>query len=399
MNQKARNSELENIFTEAVAFHQSGNLEEACRMYLSILAIHDSPLVNYNLGLAYYELERYEDSCRCYTKALEHAPEEIDVLYNLALSLKQLNLFDETIITYKKILSLNAEEIDSLYNLACCYKDTHQDDKAIALYLHVLDLDENNQSALNNVAFLYHKNDDYFNAKKYYSRLLRINPEHHGARHMLSSLHGENRHSAPPEYIREIFDAYSAHYDISLVSKLEYSVPSKLRQIYDHISDGRSRSLAGLDLGCGTGLGGEAFAGLCSTFTGVDISEKMIEVAAGKNIYSALYISEIHDFLEDCLDRYSLVLATDVFNYIGELQYTFEAINKAAQSGACLCFSTEISFGSGYDLRKTGRFAHSPEYIQNICRLTGWKICSQEKNNLRKDKGRWVEGILYLVRK
>jgi predicted TPR repeat methyltransferase len=400
MDKKPQQNELESLFTEAVAFHQGGELEKACGIYSHILeAMHDSPLVNYNLGLVLFELDRYEESYQCYAQALKVVPEEIDVLYNSALCLKKLGRFDETIRTYKKILSLHAEEIDSIYNLACCYRDMHDDDKAIALYLKVLTLDRNHPASLNNLAFLYHRKEDYSNAEKYYCRLLELRPEHQAAKHMLSSIQGEKCKSPPPQYIREIFDNYAARYDTSLVSELNYSVPQKLRQIYDQLNTPEPHSLAGLDLGCGTGLGGEAFAGICSTFTGVDISQKMVDRAAAKNIYSELHVSEIHDFLKKCPDRFTLIVATDVFGYIGDLQQTLEGLYSLASPGAHLCFSTEHSDDSGYTLRTSGRFAHSLEYINLTCHHNGWTISSSIKTQLRKEKGRWIEGMLYIVRK
>ncbi|MGO8659116.1 methyltransferase domain-containing protein, partial [Rhizobium ruizarguesonis] len=54
-----------------------------------------------------------------------------------------------------------------------------------------------------------------------------------------------------------------------------------------------------LDLGCGTGLTGGALRDLCEDMTGIDISEKMVEIAHEKDLYETLFVAEVEDFLDD----------------------------------------------------------------------------------------------------
>lgn len=397
MNSTLADTELEERFTQATTLHRQGNIEKACLLYLELHDLaEESPLINFNLGLALFELGRFQESCRYYLQALQRAPDQVDILYNLALSHHKMGEFDQAVEIYRQALKVSAEDVDCLYNLACCYTDMQEDDRAIAAYRQVLDIDHRHCGSLSNLAFVYHRNDEYHQAATYYRRLLEIDPSHQAARHMLNSLEGVSRQTPPADYIRDIFDNYSGRYDNSLVTELEYAVPAIMRENVDRVLQPPLHSAMGLDLGCGTGLSGLAFSSLCKTFTGVDISSKMVDIASGKKIYSSLYVAEILEYLQVCPERYSLVVAADVFGYVGKLDEIFTALLRVTQPGACFCFSTEDTENGKYILRKSGRFAHSPDYIDTLCG-TGWRLVAQTPVNLRREKGDWIAGKVYIT--
>lgn len=271
--------------------------------------------------------------------------------------------------------------------------------KAISTFKKVIKLFPDHQSAINNLAFIYHKGGDLKNGIKFYSLLLRLNPDHQSAKHMLASLKGETPKIAPPEYIEKIFDDYSGHYEESLVNKLEYNVPTLMREHFCDFLPNSQKIFHTLDLGCGTGLAGEAFSDLCSSLTGVDISQKMIDIAATKKIYNSLTADGIENFLNEHTSSYELFLATDVFTYIGELETIFISLYQIAKPDTFFCFSTEKSSGDTFKLRNTGRFAHSLSYIERLSRDTGWEILHHFDINLRKEKGKWIKGMLYFLKK
>ncbi len=392
------NTELEKRFIEATELHRQGKIEEACLLYLELHDLaEESPLVNYNLGLALFELGRYQESCRYYRQALQQAPDQIDILYNLALSHQKMGDFSQAVTIYRQALALSPEDVDCLYNLACCHMDLRQDDNAMACYMQVLDIDHRHPGSLSNAAFVAHRNEKYSQAAVYYRRLLDIDPGHQAARHMLDSLKGISRQSPPAAYIRDIFDNYSARYDDSLVTELEYTAPAVMRENVDTELALPPHSALGLDIGCGTGLSGLAFSSLCKTFTGVDISPKMVDRAGGKKIYSSLYVAEILEYLHHCQEKYSLIIAADVFGYVGRLDKIFTALPQVALPQACFCFSTETAEEGDFLLRKSGRFAHSPEYIENLCSRTGWGLITQLPVNLRREKSEWIKGNVYIA--
>lgn len=392
--------DLEQLFEQGVLLHHNNELEKACRIYRTILEeIPDSPLVNYNLGLALFQTGNLEHAHAHYKRALIQAPRQIDILYNLALCTKKLGYLKEAIELYMHILTLQPKDVDSLYNMGCCYTEIGREKRAMELFRQVLNLEKNHASALNNLAFLCHKNEEYNLAESYYARLLEMHPDHHAAGHLLSSLRGDTCSNAPPQYIEEVFDNYSAHYDTSLITELEYDVPNIMRRRFDTLFSPTRGSLHVLDLGCGTGLAGEAFYDLCASLTGVDLSSKMIAIAAQKHFYDRLHTEEIAYFVTHCSHSYNCILATDVFTYIGELFPLFEMLGKNSQKNTMFCFSTERfeTDNHSYALCKTGRFAHSQPYIESIAGQSGWSIIHSEIAHIRKEKNDWIAGTIFFT--
>ncbi len=70
---------------------------------------------------------------------------------------------------------------------------------------------------------------------------------------------------------------------------------------------------------------------------------------------------------------------------------------RAAEPESIFCFSVEKGVGDSFNLQKTGRFAHSFSYIEHISSTTGWKIQRNVNVRLRKEKGEWVNGVLFLL--
>ena len=70
-----------------------------------------------------------------------------------------------------------------------------------------------------------------------------------------------------------------------MVHDLGYRAPQILRSLAEMLMIGLDGPLDILDLGCGTGLAGEAFKSLARRLDGIDLSPLMIERAKGRGIY------------------------------------------------------------------------------------------------------------------
>lgn len=391
--------ELNQLFAQACEDQQNGLLDAAGVAYLQLLDYFaEAPILHYNLGLVYYGQEQYEKARESFAKAVALQSDDVDFLFNLALSEKKAGDPLAAIATYKQVLSMDPESVDALYNLAGCYTDSLQHAEAKATYYEVLRLEPRHQSATNNLAYLYHADGDIEQAVRYYRRVLQYNPDHQGAKHMVAALTGVPVSQSPDLYVKAVFDKYAANYERSLVTELEYNVPNNLRAILDKVFSGRSKFAHGLDLGCGTGLGGQAFADCIEVFDGLDLSEKMVAIAAEKGIYRKLHLGSIVSFPKGLEDTFDFYLAADVFIYVGDLQETFSLLKQRARPDVLFCFSTETDPGEAFTLQKNGRFAHSPHYIHGVAKATGWQVAVREETVLRKEKGEWVQGDLWFLR-
>ncbi len=400
INSPKTEQEVQQLFQQACTFHEENNFVKAEKIY-KYLADHfpDAFIVHYNYGLLLLEKKAYKEALFSCEKAVELSPDSTDALFNYALCLKNCGNFSLTISTYKKILTLLPDDIDSLYNLACCYKDCGETEKAINSFEKVLTHTPANTSALNNLAYLHHKQGNLQTAQKLYERLISVNPNHTSATHMLASIRGDEVKVAPSEYVSEVFDTYSTHYEQSLVSELHYDVPNKMRAHFNaQVNEGELFE-HGIDLGCGTGLAALAFGDLCQYLTGIDLSKKMLLEAEKKETYNTLIAMDIVEFLQKKETMYSLILASDVFTYLGDLQPLFQEISCSAAENGYFCFSTETTSAEDFKLRQTGRFAHSPSYILDLAEKTDWKVLLNTYENLRMEKNQWIKGAIYLLQK
>lgn len=396
--EKLTTEELNDIFVGAREKQQKGLLEEAKEDYLKLLDLFsEAPVLHYNLGLIYFEQEQFENAVAEFEHGRRLNPDDVDFLFNLALAKKKAGDIEGAILDYKVLVAKEPQSVDVLYNLGGCYMYRKEHPLAIESYGKVLELEPEHSAANNNIAYLYQLIGDFEKAIFHYRKVLESRPDHEGAAHMLSALTGEEVTSTPDGYVVEVFDNYSDRYEESLVTELLYQVPAKIRKVMDEKQFCRMRYQRGLDLGCGTGLSGQPFCGIVTAMDGVDLSPKMIELARAKNIYEQLVAGNIADFLVETDKMYDFILAADVLAYLGDLREIFEKLVPRAFEGALFCFSTESFEGEGFSLRESGRFAHSPNYVEEIALSQGWAILHRQAAELRKEKGRWVEGELWFM--
>lgn len=389
--------ELKKNFEEACQLHEGGQIDEAIDAYQKLLTIlPDSPLLHFNCGLALYEQQDFIQAEYHYNKASSINPEDPDIQYNRGLNFRRLHKFTEATSSFELAFKLGDTTVDTLYNLALCHQDLEEYSEAGRLYNLILSQDPEHLSSLNNYAYLCHKKGDIEEAETLYRQLLKLNPEHQAAKHMLDSLSGHTPESAPLEYVKDVFDNYAKDFEQSLVEKLQYRTPKALWYLYCSLFPDDSRDTC-LDLGCGTGLGGEQFRQCCKSFTGVDISEEMLKVAETKDLYANLIEDDILHFLQKNTDRYDLILAADVFTYMGDLEELFMACGSQTTENGIFLFSVEAAEKDHFELKQTGRFGHSMDYIEKLSKNTGWKILACEGSKLRQDKGEWIMGHLYIL--
>ena len=82
----------------------------------------------------------------------------------------------------------------------------------------------------------------------------------------------------PPAYVARLFDDYAWRFDKHLIKNLGYRAPALIAEALSGVASDR-RFASALDLGCGTGLMGEALRDRTDHLTGVDLSQAMIAKA------------------------------------------------------------------------------------------------------------------------
>ncbi|WP_343502005.1 class I SAM-dependent DNA methyltransferase [Alloyangia pacifica] len=200
--------------------------------------------------------------------------------------------------------------------------------------------------------------------------------------------------SMPAAFVELLFDQYAPRFERSLVGKLNYRGPELLLSALK--SQGFMRARHALDLGCGTGLMGELLRPHCDRLDGYDISSKMLAEAAAKGVYDALEKRNIAE-MSAIVPRYDLILAADVFIYLGALERVIGWCAGALAPGGQIAFTLELG-EVPVQLRESRRFAHSREYITGLMAEAGFAEVSLTGCALRQDRGQDVAALLVTAR-
>jgi predicted TPR repeat methyltransferase len=221
-----------------------------------------------------------------------------------------------------------------------------------------------------------------------------------GARLKLAA-HGASQGVPPePAYVEALFDDYARRFEQSLVAGLGYQVPEMLAAALRQVmaARGTTRFRRGLDLGCGTGLMGTHLRPLVERLEGVDLSGKMLAEARRKGIYDRLEKVELVAFLSDEAASADVIVAADVFNYVGALEAVLAALSRALPPGGVTAFSLETHVGEdAVRLGTSLRFQHGAELTLALCRSVGLEIVVAEPSMIRMDRGAPVDGLIVVA--
>lgn len=266
-------------------------------------------------------------------------------------------------------------------------------------------IDEEALAEAYNRALALEKAGEIDAAVKAYEEVLAIDPDDHGGASVrIAALgRGEAPPKAPDAYVETLFDQHAQAFEDILVEQLGYAVPVMVRQRLQQLGLGPFQRL--LDLGCGTGLTGGALRDMVTDMTGIDISEKMVEIAHEKDLYETLYVAEIEDFLEDNDDEaFDLVTATDVLPYLGALEALFFGAAENMVSGGIFVFSSEtagddVLAGRPFMVGPHQRFLHAESYVRERLVATGFELLEISDINVRMQDGSPSPGHLIVAKR
>jgi predicted TPR repeat methyltransferase len=201
---------------------------------------------------------------------------------------------------------------------------------------------------------------------------------------------------APKGLVIDLYDRYADQYDGHTVSVLKYRTPHLLLDAIARLVPLSKPDV--LDLGCGTGLFGALLNPCARTLTGVDLSPGMLKRARQRKIYGKLVCGDLIEFLRTQAAEFDLVVAADVFGYIGDLTEVFQGARRALRRGAHFCFSVEAGDEADFVLKINLRYAHSAAYVRKLARDHGFGLEILESQVLRQDDGLDVVGHLVVLR-
>ena len=221
-------------------------------------------------------------------------------------------------------------------------------------------------------------------------------PRHARARFLVASLTGGHVDTAPADFVTELFDSYAPSFEAHLINALDYKAPGQLAERIVAAGHAPARAWHVVDLGCGSGLGGAAFRGHARHLVGSDLSPRMVDLARRRGVYDELHVEDLLATLGRATGV-DLVVAADVFIYVGALDAAFAAAARALTPGGLFAFSTERGDGDGFRLLPTRRYAHGDGYIRALADRHGFTVRDAADTVIRIEQGAPVAGVLYVL--
>ena len=282
--------------------------------------------------------------------------------------------------------------------LALALMKTGRDKDAIRSFQRVLTIQPDEPVAHAYLSRLFISANDLPQATRHLRHYLRLVPEDHiGARMLLAYTGAEAVPERPaPAYITRLYDNYAASYDQKLVNSLRYRCPQLIRAaLQQHCRD----KVTILDLGCGTGLCGQAVSSMATRLDGVDLSPQMIAKAGQRAIYDELAVGDLYSFLEEKAGCYDVIVAAGVFEHIGDPRHVFQAAFGTLRDSGLFVFTAEDSPTRELSVNSSGYYMHGRTYLAERAAQCGFAVSALEPATLRLDNGAPVRGLCVVLNK
>jgi predicted TPR repeat methyltransferase len=226
--------------------------------------------------------------------------------------------------------------------------------------------------------------------------------DRHGAALHLARLGvGDPAAAMTPGYVRALFDQYAPDFERALVEGLGYRGPTLLREALRAVATARHRAFRfgrAVDLGCGTGLVGEALRACCGTIVGVDLSSAMAAAARRKGVYAETVVGDMVEFIagrpEGSCD---LVVAGDALVYLADLAPVCRAVARALAPDGLFAFTTETHVGPGIVLGEKLRYAHGADHVRAALAAAGLVPFALDPAATRSEGGVMVPGLVVVA--
>lgn len=350
-------------------------------------------------GVALADLDRNEEVLESFDVVLKADPERAAAWYHRGIALNSLHRHDQALVALDRFLRIQPDHSEAwlLHGQTLQRLDRHE--QALASYDKALTIDPGLAAASSNRGSILKDMRRLDDAAAAFEQAIAHGGDALLNGYFLAAVKGQEAPaSAPPQYVQGLFDDYAEGFDDHLVGVLRYQAHTVL------IANLRSlvsrRFPRALDLGCGTGLCGPLVQPIADHIDGVDLSPGMIAQARAIAVYSRVMHADVAEYLRTTGQRYDLIIAADVFIYIGDLEPVFSGVARVILPGGVFCFSVELAESAAtFELRTSLRFGQSERYIRGLAERHGFGILKLLYHPIREDQQRPVAGMyVYLSR-
>ena len=145
-----------------------------------------------------------------------------------------------------------------------------------------------------------------------------------------------------------LYDEWASTYDATLTS-WGYRVPKHVSSVAKEA--GVTSDAPILDIGCGTGLSGEALsADGFSNLYGCDISEESLNLLQKKDIYTGLKPANLEQRLPYADEEFQCVTCVGTLSYVHQFEQLYREVRRVTAPGGLFIFSHRTApTGGGFD--------------------------------------------------
>jgi predicted TPR repeat methyltransferase len=387
-------------FLTGLAALERGQLEPADAAFSASLALLPGrPSTLLNLAAVRVARQRHAEALPLLDELLasEAADPEsrLEAWGHCGTALAALGRHAEAVQALDRVLAAQPQRVAALFHRAASHQVLGRVDEALAGFRRVVELDPANALAWTQCGGILKDMGRAADAAECFRQALAHGGDAELNRYFLASVEGAEAvpEAAPRAYVEGLFDSYADAFDQHLVERLGYRTPQLLAAL---LPPGDPLG-AVLDLGCGTGLMAPLLQGRAGAIDGVDLSSAMLAKANELGLYRRLHHADVAEHLDATTERFGLVVAADVFVYVGALDRVLVGAARVLEPGGRLLFSLEEADpGHDLQLRASSRFAHGVDAVVALAGHLGFGLRTLERATLRHDQGRPIRGALLL---
>lgn len=349
-----------------------------------------------NLGVVLKALGRLDEAILAFQRAIEIDPGHANAYSNLGVLLRATGRPVEAEQAYRAAIRLDPDHADAHHNLGTLLMGLRRTREAVECYFRVTTLRAKHHQARQALALAHCALGEVEKAVAIYEQWLRDEPDSPIAQHMLAACSGRGVPGrASDAFVEHTFDAFASSFDAKL-EMLSYQAPTLIAGSLETSALPRAKLLDVLDAGCGTGLCAARTAPYARRLVGVDLSGRMLERAAERQLYDELVKAELTAYLEAHPESFDLIVSADTLVYFGALEAVIGAAARALRPRGMLVFSLEASHPAAtadHTLGSHGRYSHDLGYVERTLAKVG--LASETtRAELRMEAGLPVNGFV-----
>lgn len=382
-------------FFEGNAHFEATRFEQALASFQAALAlVPGRPSILANLGITQVRLGHWEVAVTTLTQATQADPSNRDAWLALAAAHEALKQWACAVQALNQAGALASPTAALWLALARCQLRLEQPAEALRAYEEALTMDATLAEAWSQRGSLLRDAGQFAEAARSFQQALDQGGDDELNRFYLASVTEQPVPERPPlAYVETLFDEYADNFQSHLVEGLNYQAHQTLLA---PLVESGARFPMVLDLGCGTGLCGQLIRSQAGAVDGVDVSGAMVAQARASGVYRQVVQGDLLPFLTASSELADLVMAADVFIYVGALEAVFAAVRQCLAPGGCFAFSVERALtGRELVLMPSLRYAHSAAYVNRLAQLHGLRVVRHWEAPLREDQRRPVMGLYF----